>query len=302
MNSVAPRSRYVKSVPPIGVPFAPIPLDVMRRSDLTPAAKLVFAALANDARMRRGDASAWTNAQVAEAVGMTASGVRRPLDELEDAGLIRRAYGETERVRASVAITYAALEVGAPASTPASNLDVERQPGRRPSAKGVGAPASTLLSTKNEERERSPSFSTSGGEGDPDPKPTSEEIAACLRAMVAGTFDPALFEAKADAPPAPPGPTPAPDAPAARPPDRPQARPNAPEPPRPRPAPVGSAPPRPRPAPAKDAAPIGLPDLATMCRRVGYSAVAAIARARPPRKSAAEQIAELRRRSAARPI
>jgi hypothetical protein len=271
----------------------------MRRSDLTPAAKLVFAALANDARMRRGDASSWTNAQVAEAVGMTASGVRRPLNELEDAGLIRRTYGETERVRASVAITYVVPEVGAPASTPASNVDVERQPGSRPSAKWVGAPASTPYS-KNEERERSPLLLTSGREENPDSKPTPEETVACLRAMIAGTFDPALFEAKADAPPAPSDPKPTPNALAAHPPDCPQAWPKVPDPARPKSAPADPAPTKLRPVPVGDAATVGVPNFKAMFGRVGFSAVAAVARGRPPRKSAAEQIAELRRRSAAR--
>jgi DNA-binding Lrp family transcriptional regulator len=181
----------VKSVPSIGVAFAPIPLDVMRRSDLSPLAKLVFAAVANQARMRRGD-STWTNAQIAAAVGMTASGVRRPLDELEAAGLIERRYGASERVRESIRIVYSPSVVGAPTTTPAVVDAVPRQPGCRPGAQQVGAPTTTPSYTKKNEEPKEASLSTHGGED----KPTAAEVAEAMRAMVAGRYSEALFEPK----------------------------------------------------------------------------------------------------------
>ena len=143
---IALRSPHVKPVPTIGVPFAAIPLDVMRRKDLTPLAKLVFSAVANQARMRRSDESTLSNAQIAAAVGMTASGVRRPLDELEAAGLIRRQYGASERVRDAIRITYSPAEVVTPAPTPTAAAASQRQPGCGPSANHVSAAAPPPLS------------------------------------------------------------------------------------------------------------------------------------------------------------
>lgn len=156
------RAAHVKPFPKIGVPFAALPLDILRRSDLSASAKMIFQAIANNARMKRGSVSTWTNADIAAEVGMTASGVRRPLGELEAAGLIQRAYDDSGRVRESIVITYdpspaQALGVGAPAPTRAEPAERQRQGGWREHAKEVGAETTTLLLAKKESVEEAAS-------------------------------------------------------------------------------------------------------------------------------------------------
>jgi hypothetical protein len=299
---IAPRAHQVKSAAPIDFPFAPIPHEILQRKDVSSLAKLVFAVIANDARMRRDDATPLTNQQIADAVGANVASVRRALDELERAGLVDRRFGASERVRESIRVAFAPTRVAHGRATPPSPVE---QPGCASASDGVAHGRATPLKTKNEEREKSPSISTSGGEKTPDPDDriaTPEETAAFMRALIRGA-KPVPPEAP---PPAPPGPTPAPAAPAARPPDRPQARPTAEcvagsrppaHDPRPLPASGGYSPP---PIPAKGANGVrppahnpSLPDLKTMFGRVGFSAVAAIQRGRPPRKTAAQQMAEL---------
>jgi DNA-binding MarR family transcriptional regulator len=182
----------VKSVPSIGVPFAPIPLDVMRRRDLTPLAKLVFSAVANHARMRRGD-STLTNAQIAAAVGMSEPGIRRAVAELEAAGLIARQYGESQRVRASIRITYSPAEVDTQTSTKPAVAVAQHQPGCDPSVMRVDAQASASLS-KNEKPTKNADVPLVRVEEDQtDPKPSPAEIASAFRMMVAGKYAPTIW-------------------------------------------------------------------------------------------------------------
>ncbi len=193
---IGPRAQQVKSVPAIGVPFAPIPHEILQRRDISSLAKLVFAVIANHARMRHGDSSPITNAQIAEAVGASVSAVRRALDELETAGLIERRFGASERVRASVAITFSPGRVARQRTTPAAQPARTEQPGCSPATQGVVRPCATPY-TKNEERsENALAFDPREGKIELDPKPSPAEIAEALRAMTAGRYAPAMFEAE----------------------------------------------------------------------------------------------------------
>lgn len=185
----------VKATPRIGVPFDATPLDIRRRRDLTHAAKSVFAAIANFARMERSDSTTATNRQLADAVGMTPSGVRRPLDELEDAGLIHRVLAAGGRVREAIRVTYAPAGVVAETTTQArGGLARQRQEGWREDAKRVGAPALTPSCTKREELPKTVGISTSDERTQTEPRPSPAEVAAAIKAMVAGRFAPMMFD------------------------------------------------------------------------------------------------------------
>jgi hypothetical protein len=205
MFSYAPSK--VKPVPPIGVPFAPIPLDVMKRKDLSPSSKLVFAAIANQARMRRGD-STLTNAQIADATGTSEAAVRRALAELESVGMIQRQFGASERVRTSIRVTYDPDEVAQGRSTPPLVVAQPEQPGCAPAPKGVAQGRATPLS-KNEESSKNADVSlVRGGEDQSEPRPSPAEIAEGLRAMIAGEYAPVVWPSEPSTqsppPPAPP--------------------------------------------------------------------------------------------------
>lgn len=236
----------VKSTPSIGVPFAPIPHEILQRRDISSLAKLVFAVIANQARMRRGDSTPMTNAQIAAAVGASLAAVRRALDELEAVGLIDRQYGASERVRASIRVTFDPDRVAQGRATHPSQVARVEQPGCASASEGVAHQRATPLNTKNEEPEKSVVLDSRGTE----PKPSPAEVAAAMRAMVGGRFAVMLFDAQPD--PEPEGPE-VPPAPTPRPPTPPT--------------------PNPQPTPPKL-------DAKAMFRRVGYSAVAAVKR--PP--------------------
>jgi DNA-binding transcriptional ArsR family regulator len=168
----------VKPVPSIGVPFVPIPHEIAQRRDISSLAKLVFSVVANHARMRRGDSSPMTNAQIADAVGASVSAVRRALDELESVGLIERRFGASERVRESVAITFRPGQVARPCATPAAPAE---QPGCAPADHEVARPCATPLNTKNEERKNGGTSLDSRGTAEEKPSPA--EVAAAIRGM-----------------------------------------------------------------------------------------------------------------------
>jgi len=181
MDSVALRPGCVKTAPKIGVPFAPLPLDVMRSRVLSPAAKLTFMALANHARMRRGEVSNLTNPRIADATGMSEAAVRRGLGELEAAGLVRRVYGASQRVRIGVAVTYAPAEVAQARATRPETVARTPQSGCAPATSGCAPSATHLLRT--EELSKTGSFLPLGEEGGE--VPDGPTAARYLRAMVA---------------------------------------------------------------------------------------------------------------------
>jgi len=177
-----------KSTPPnqpapkIGVAFAAVPLDVLKNRNLSPSARLAFAALANQARMKRGEVSTYTNRKLAEAAGLSVAAARRALDELEAAGLIRRLFGPTKRIRLAVAITYQpAGEVAQPSATQPGGVAQPERQGCAPGSPEVAQPGATDLLRGGEKDSESPSLAHQGAE---EPNPDGPAAAAYLRACV----------------------------------------------------------------------------------------------------------------------
>lgn len=188
MISLAPAQvqSLVRTSPRIGVPFAPIPLDVKARRDVSPSAKLVFATVANQARMRKGDVSNLTNRRISDRAGLNVASVRRALDQLEALGLVRRLFGDSKRIRLGIAVSYSPAEVaqGRAASNP--GVAQAAQGGCSPAPQVGCAPCATDLLRSGEERSKTilPSL---GGEEDLEAAALFAELgpAAYLRAMIA---------------------------------------------------------------------------------------------------------------------
>jgi hypothetical protein len=270
-----------KAAPRIGVAFAALPLDVASRSDITPLAKVVFAVVSNHARIRRGDASTMTNAQIAKACGVSVPGIRRAVAELVSKGLFVACYrDEAKRIRDAIQVTYTAAEVDASTSTQRASTVESEQPGCCSGIQGVDARTTTPLSTKNEEPERTGSLALDSGEKTPDPDDriaTPQEAAEFMRALIRGG-KPTLPDTTADEPKvvANCG-TPAP-----------------------RPATTPRPTPTPLPSPTSIRMPTlpgsgGVPNVARMAYEVAFSARAAAFRPIAPRKTAAQQMNELKR-------
>lgn len=75
-----------------------IPVDVLESADLSSSAKLIFGVVSHDAWSRRTDLTTISNATIADAMGMAPASVRRPIRELETAGLISRTRSADGRV------------------------------------------------------------------------------------------------------------------------------------------------------------------------------------------------------------
>jgi hypothetical protein len=192
-----------RPTPRIGVPFAPIPLDVKARRDVSPAAKLVFATLANQARLRRAEVSNLTNRRIAERAGLSVAAVRRALDELEARGLARRLFGESKRIRLGIAVTYAPAGVAQPGATPPADGVAHRaQPGCSTPPDGGCAPAATDLPRTSEERPET--ISPALGDEDREAAALFAQLgpAGFLRAMVAKGREEAAAAKAAPRPPA----------------------------------------------------------------------------------------------------
>lgn len=143
---------HIAPAPRIGVPFAAIPLDVKARRDVSPAAKLVFVTVANQARMRRGEVSNLTNRQISDRAGLSVAAVRRGLDQLETIGLVRRLYGDSKRTRLGVAVAYQPVLGVAQIEQPSrTGVAQARQPGCSASPSGGCARRATDLLRGGEE-------------------------------------------------------------------------------------------------------------------------------------------------------
>jgi hypothetical protein len=211
----------VRTSPRIGVPFAPIPLDVKARRDVSPAAKLVFATVANQARMRKGDVSSLTNRRISDRAGLNVASVRRALDQLEALGLVRRLFGDSKRIRLGIAVSYSPAEVAQGRATSIPGVAQGAQPGCSPAPQGGCAPRATDLLRSGEEHPKT--VSRSGWEDDPASRVASgPEAAAYLRACIEagrkGLQPPPppapakAIQASQDGPTDPPAPIPAPAA------------------------------------------------------------------------------------------
>jgi DNA-binding MarR family transcriptional regulator len=194
--------------PRIGVPFAPIPLDLASRRDLSAAAKLVFATLANQARMRRGEVSNLTNRRISDRTGLGVATVRRALDRLEALGLVRRLFGDSKRVRLGVAVTYSPAEVAQGCATSKPGVAQAAQRGCSPAPQVGCAPGATDLLRTGEEPPKTVSAPLSEEDAEEAARFAQLGPAGYLRAMIeagrkGGCKIPAPVRV-VDTPPAPP--------------------------------------------------------------------------------------------------
>lgn len=253
MSIIASAGRHVKPTSPKSTPapadspvragripfdFHALPKQLLREGELSFGAVVLFSVVRNLA-VDQADGSRVcrkSNAALAAELGRSPSVTRGYLVELEEAGLIRRIKGDTERSRNGIVVTWAAAVdqvdhresrdvIPMPTVSPmpedehgATSTHAERpaspMPGNRPSHAGRSASthAGNSASLKNSPEEREeisqeraiPDFHPcSRGEEDPpgDPKPTAEEVAKCMRDMIAGRFAPLVFEEKPAIPP-----------------------------------------------------------------------------------------------------
>lgn len=84
---IAARALQVKAVIPFQ--FVALPSEILRRVDVSDAAKLLVAVILDAARGSRS-VCRLTNAALAARLGKSVAAVKRPLAELESLGLIRR--------------------------------------------------------------------------------------------------------------------------------------------------------------------------------------------------------------------
>lgn len=237
----------------LGFQFIAFPVEVVRSDAISPAAKLLLCVLMDSARSSRSGMSKLCNATLGARIGKSASEVGRHLAELETAGMVRREYGPSKRIRAGIAITW----VPGVQATSEPTFTTTAQPGSLDLGNRVQRGSATIQTPRSEPiLQTGPILSNDGGE---DQKPSPAEIAASLKAMIAGQYAPQLFDRKPQAAPPSNQREPASE-------DRPLIT-----------ATNGQRP----------------PNVNAMCRRVGYSAVAAIVQTRAPRKTADTQLAEL---------
>lgn len=253
-------------VKPIGFQFVAVPVELLSRTDLSPAAKLLAGVVLESARGSRAGVCRLSNASLGSRIGLSAASAKRLLAELEAAGVLKRETIAEGRIRTAIRPTW----VDRIRSTEQAHAAQIQPRGGSDLSQGEGQIRATIQNSGSEKRNQTGSLDLDSGEK----KPTQAEIAAALRSMVAGTFAPMMFgEAKPEAMPE---------------------------------APRGSkaslpAKPDPNPGPGAPGGLQGEPGVVrTMFGRIGYSARAAAFRRETPRKSAADQIAELRARSAAR--
>lgn len=240
----------------LGFQFIALPVELLRRNDLSDGAKILASVVMDSARGARSGSCRLSNASLAARTGRSIPTVKRHLAELESAGIIRRDTLAEGRVRTAVVPTWVAQSC----TTEQASATQERSTGGSEMIQGVDRDRPTIQTPPSD-----PSFQTgevlevSGGE---DPKPTPAEVAAAMRQMIAGRFGAALFAQPVPEPDGPEVPT--------------------------SPTPKPPTPPTPNPTPTP-------PKLDAKClfRQVGYSARAAIVQSAPVRKSVQQQLAEL---------
>lgn len=105
---IAARALQVKAVIPFQ--FVALPSEILRRVDVSDAAKLLVAVILDAARGSRS-VCRLTNAALAARLGKSVAAVKRPLAELESLGLIRRDTLAGGRVRTGIVPTWVAQAV-----------------------------------------------------------------------------------------------------------------------------------------------------------------------------------------------
>lgn len=189
----------------LGFKFRAIPSEVMASRTLTSTAKLVFTAMMDASRGTKSGLCKAANATIADRIGRSDSDVSRCILALEAAGLIRRVFGSSKHVRVGIEILWAEEVPGSPGTeqVPVPRLEgtgSQEMGNLVPGLPGPGRP-DLLEPTKKNAAPSSPSLARPGAEPSPtspeikteDQKPTPSEIAAMMRAMVAGEFEPVVL-------------------------------------------------------------------------------------------------------------
>lgn len=253
--------------------FVALPSEILRRNDLSDGAKLLVSVLLDNSRSRGGRCR-FSNATLASLLGKSASSVKRLLSELTDAGLVVVETIAGGRVRTGIRPTWVAQD----RATDGCSVAQECTAHGSDSIQGVAQDRSTNQTPGSEPLIRPEISLSDSGEktSDADNRiATPEETALFLRALVRGG-KPTL-------------PAPVTDAHA--------PRSNAPSRSTPTIAPLPSPTPIHMPTlPGSGNA----PDIERMAYNVAFSARAAAYRPAAPRKTADQQIAELKRRTAER--
>ncbi len=255
---IAPCAEQVKPSSPIGFRFRAVPSEVMAYRTLSSTAKLLFAAIADAARGTVSGLCKIANATLADRIGRSESEVGRCILELEAAGLVRREFGQSKNVRVGVADTWTET---VPQERGTEHPSVQRMQGTGSASTGNPVPQGSGPSRPPalDPIVQTPILSLSSEEEPEERKPTPAEVAAAMRAMVAGRYAPSMFNAVGPASST---------------------------------SPAGD---RAAPAPSH-----GAPDPRPLFGRIGIDARAAAWRRTTSRQTAAQQIDELKRRSAAR--
>jgi hypothetical protein len=230
--------------PSLGFQFVALPVDLLRRPDLSASAKLLAAVVMDAARGARSGLCKLSNAALGARIGRSAASVKRLLAELEAAGLVRRDHAAEKHQRTAIVPTW----VDQSRAAEQAHADREQPGGGAETSRGAAQSRATPQSAPSETISQTvPPLST---RGEKPPAPGPGEVAAAVRAMISGSWRPTTAEPAA-----------------------------------------------PRRLPASSD---GGPDLRAAFGRVGFSARAALSLGRPPRRTAAEQLADLARWSATR--
>lgn len=180
--------------------FLALPVEILRRTDLSAGAKLLAAVVMDSARGNRSGTCKLSNTALGARIGRSAASVKRLLAELESRSLLRRDTVAEGRVRTAIAPTWvdqerATEQMGAAQDQPTPGAGM---------VQGVARDRPTIQSPPSEQTQKGTISRLTGEKTEPKPSPA--EIAAAMRAMLAGRYAPAMFDAEP-----PPAGQPAPD-------------------------------------------------------------------------------------------
>ncbi len=248
--------------PVIGFHFLAVPVALVERTDLSPAAKLLAGVILDSARGSKAGSCRLCNSTLATRIGVSVASVKRLLAELETAGVICRETIAGGRIRTAIRPTW----VDQIRSTEQASADQDQPRGGADSSHPLAHGRATIQTPGSEPGiQTSPILSTQGEKTSDEPVLTAEQTAEYIRAMRDGTFKPILAGAVPGGGRAvSPVPSPA------------------------------------EKSPRIEKTETYPPEVRTMFGRVGYSARAAAFRPLIPRKTPAQVMDDLRRASAAR--